>query len=402
MKIAFITEAFPVRSETFILGKAAALAEAGNEVRVFAQFKRSDQVHPDLLARLGKASEAARLPTPDRARAKDIARALAAGGRLGQLPALYLRARKSGRYSSAPLVAAAKALPFAGARFDVVHAHYAHMAARYLEASELGGAPLVVSVLGHDLTYQGAEHAALYPEMFKQASRVLASSDYLAAVAVSMGAAPERTETLYPEVDTDFFKPVDRAGRAAKGGPLRLLSVGRLDWTKGYVYALHAARILADQGLEFTYRIVGEGALRPDLESAIGDLGLADRVTLAGAMDREQVRGELAQADLFLMPSVSESFGLAAAEAQAAGLPAIAADTGGLPEAVARDETGLFAPRRDPDALASRVLKLAADADLRHKMGEAAAARAKEKFGAKKIHARLLDIYKEVVAEARL
>jgi colanic acid/amylovoran biosynthesis glycosyltransferase len=387
MKIAFITESFPERSETFILGKVAALTRRGHQVTVFTQFKRDANVHPDLLAGLDCKRQVVRLPAWDRVRGKDVVRSLVAAG-----------AWRGGRPAQRPgsLLAWVKTMPFMRERFDLIHAHYAYMGARWLTVMDTVGAPLVVSILGHDLTYHGERHRKEYGELFRRGPRFLASSQLLARLAESEGIDPARITVLYPEVDTDFFAPVERGGRT---GPLALLTVGRLDWTKGLIYALEAMSLLVERGLDFQYRIVGEGSARTEIETAIRDLGLAERVILTGAKDRAGCRDELGRADVFVLASVSEAFGLAAAEAQATGLPVVATRIGGLPEAVVDNQTGLLVPSRDPGALANAIQQLADRPDLRLALGRRGRERVVAEFDRGLLTDRLIATYNEVVAQ---
>jgi colanic acid/amylovoran biosynthesis glycosyltransferase len=394
MKIAFITESFPERSETFILGKVGELKKRGHQVTVFTQFKRDHQVHPDILAPLDLHRDVVRLPVWDRVRPKDLARALAGAG-----PGILFPPRLGAALKNSwSVLALVKVLPFLRERYDIIHVHYAYMGRRWLEAAN-SGAPLVASLLGHDLTYTRTQYESGYKDLFGKASRLFASSQYLARLAVEAGADPDRVTVLYPEVDDDFFGLVDRKGRG--GGRLRLVTVGRLDWTKGYVYALEAVRALTQRGVDCAYRIVGEGSARHEVELAIADLGLTERVTLLGSRDREGCREELDGADIFILASVTESFGLAAAEAMATGLPVVATQVGGLPEVVDDGVTGYLVPPRDPQALADQVQVLAQDPTLRADMGRRARERVLAHFNRRRIIDQLLSSYQEVIAEGK-
>jgi hypothetical protein len=157
---------------------------------------------------------------------------------------------------------------------------------------------------------------------------------------------------------------------------LRLLSVGRLHWKKGHDQALSAVRSLLDSGIEVSYRIVGDGDHREPTLFAIDDLDLGNHVELLGALPACDVREQLAWADVFVHPSLTEAFGVAVAEAQAMGLPVVCSDAGGLPENVEDGVTGFVVARRDSHAIAAAVARLAGDSELRGKMGRAGRERA--------------------------
>jgi len=159
-----------------------------------------------------------------------------------------------------------------------------------------------------------------------------------------------------------------------------VLSVGRLEWKKGYDYAMEAIRLLRDQGLCCEYRIVGDGSYRRAVAFARYQLELQDEVQLLGAQDARGVLAQLEWADVFLQASVSEGFCNAVVEAQAMQIPVVSSDADGLAENVRSEDTGLVVPRRDSAALATALRRLAGDPELRRRLGEAGRARVRARF----------------------
>ncbi|HEY7213157.1 MAG TPA: glycosyltransferase, partial [Thermoanaerobaculia bacterium] len=104
----------------------------------------------------------------------------------------------------------------------------------------------------------------------------------------------------------------------------------------------------------------------------------------------------LVGADVFLLPSESESFGLAALEAMSCEVPVIASDAGGLPEVVVHGETGFLCPVGDVDAMAAAALRLLTDEDLRRRFGAASRRRAVEEFSQETVVRRYRSIYQRV------
>ena len=153
------------------------------------------------------------------------------------------------------------------------------------------------------------------------------------------------------------------------GGPM-LLSVGRLVYQKGHEYLVHAMPQVLRRYPRAKAVICGEGALRPDLERQIGELGLQSSVKLLG--NRNDVGPFLASADLFVLPSRWEGLPVALLEAMGAGLPVVATRVEGVDEVVEDERQGLLVPPEDSDALASALLQLIGDPQLRSRMGEAA------------------------------
>ena len=167
--------------------------------------------------------------------------------------------------------------------------------------------------------------------------------------------------------------PVDLAPAAcAPRGSGRLVAVGRLVHQKGFDLLLQAFAKIAPEHPEWTLTIWGEGEQRPALETLSADLGLAGRVRLPGLTERP---GQwVAAADVFVLSSRYESFGNVITEAMAAGLPIVAFDCPWGPGDILRDgEDGLLVPPEDVDALAAALGRLLLDADLRARLGAAAA-----------------------------
>jgi L-malate glycosyltransferase len=124
--------------------------------------------------------------------------------------------------------------------------------------------------------------------------------------------------------------------------------------------------------------MVGDGPDRVDAEAEARELGVQDKVFFLGKIDA--VAPLLAGADLFLLPSASESFGLSALEALASGVPVIGSDSAGLPEVVRQGETGFLCPTGDVEAMAGAAMSILRDADRWHAMSTLAAADARERF----------------------
>ena len=189
-----------------------------------------------------------------------------------------------------------------------------------------------------------------------------------AAVAVGEASA-RRVEDFYalgrgsvrsiPNSVPDPGPPV----RRAPTGPLRLVSVGRLDPVKGHDVLLRAVAEVA--GVELV--VLGEGGTRDALEKQVAELGLADRVRLPGWA--EDVTGELPAYDALVLPSRTEGWPLTVVEAMLAGLPVVATPVGSVAEAVDDGRTGLLVPKDDPTALASALRRLRDEPGLAQRLG---------------------------------
>jgi colanic acid/amylovoran biosynthesis glycosyltransferase len=141
--------------------------------------------------------------------------------------------------------------------------------------------------------------------------------------------------------------------------------------------------------------------LRASLEALIGELGVGEVVTLHGAKSGEYVREMMAQAHLFVMPSVTardgdaEGQGLALQEAQASGLPVLATDHNGFSESIAPDRSGFLVPERDATQLAARLVYLLERPELWPGMGRAGRRHIEENYDISNLNRKLVELYRE-------
>jgi len=198
------------------------------------------------------------------------------------------------------------------------------------------------------------------------------------------GAAPDRIEIVTPGVEHAFFSPGPRRGARAAlkldgAGPV-LLFVGRIQRLKGADVAVRALAALGDRRARLL--VVG-GPSGPDgecelerLHALVADLGLVDRVRFVPPQPHHLLSTYYRAADVCLVPSRSESFGLVALEAAACGTPVVAAAVGGLRTLVDHGHTGFLVEGPDPDGFAAYVREVIDNPRLADELGVNAAARA--------------------------
>ena len=217
---------------------------------------------------------------------------------------------------------------------------------------------------------------------------------------VSRFAPPERVVVLPNAIHCAEFAPaLDR-----QPGPIpRLLFLGMLSARKGLDELLRALLEVRREGIEFTAEIVG-GEEVPGERARYAALyraaGLEDRVRFTGPLYGADKLAALRRADLFVLPSRAESFGIANLEAMAAGLPVVATRTGAIPEVVSDGVQGLLCEPGDAAGLAAALGRLLVDAELRHRLGRAARLRALD-FDWQSVAERLGSLYRSVLEERR-
>lgn len=218
------------------------------------------------------------------------------------------------------------------------------------------GLPYVVKVHGSDLNVQARQplHRPQIASALRGARAVIAVSDALAAKARALGVDDARVHLLYNGVDGDRFRPGDRAAaRTALDLPADdplLLYVGNLKPTKGCVELLEAFPAVLARHPRARLAFVGSGPAASTLSRRAQQLGIADRVLLAGARPHEQLAIWMQAADLLSLPSHNEGVPNVVLEAMACGLPVVATRVGGIPE-VLPEQAGILVPPHDRDAL---------------------------------------------------
>jgi glycosyltransferase involved in cell wall biosynthesis len=174
--------------------------------------------------------------------------------------------------------------------------------------------------------------------------------------------------------------------------PATLVMVARFESPKDPLTAIAALARL--RGLEWSCELIGDGPMRPQVERAIAEQGLGDRITLAGM--RDDVPTRLAQAQVFMLITRREGFPIAVLEAMRAGLPVVASDVGGIAEAVVEGETGSLVRPGDPAALADALVPLLRDPTLRLHQGRAGRQRFVDEFGFATHLRRIWAVYAEL------
>ncbi len=263
---------------------------------------------------------------------------------------------------------------------DIIHFEFGSLAAEKMYLRELLDCKVTVGFRGYDLNFVGIEDPDFYRDVWKRADGLHLLGDDLWKRALNRGCDELAFHTLIPPaIDTAYFRSKETvADRSCD--TLNILSVGRLDWRKGYEYALQSVKSVVEDGIKCRFTIVGDGNYLESISFAVHQLGLDNIVYLKGACSREEVREIMQSSDIFLHAAVSEGFCNAVIEAQAMELPVVSTDAGGLPENVIDGTTGFIVPRRDPRALANSIMALAESSELRGRMGEAGRKRVLQEF----------------------
>jgi glycosyltransferase involved in cell wall biosynthesis len=232
------------------------------------------------------------------------------------------------------------------------------------------GRPVVYFSIGEPRYWLRSRSAlALNRLLWNRVDHIVAVSKMTAEQMIDMSPRLAGRVTVVPTgVDDDLFDVVSSPGTGRTA-----LFIGSLSPEKDPLLAVES--VARTKTWELV--IVGTGPLRDQLEGAIAETGLGDRITLLGAL--EDLRPQLADADLLLLTSRTEGLPGVVLEAAAAGLPCLGVNVGGVAEAIVDGVTGLVVPR-ETDAIVAALDDLAAEPDRLRQMGQAGRARAMQEF----------------------
>ena len=430
-RIAMFVGSFPVVSETFILRQVNGLLDRGHHVDLYAD-TRADAgapVHPELERHrlverttfMDMPPETAPWEMPVRpftgrtwlpGSGLPISNALRVGRALPKLlrclsrsPRLTRQVLDRGEYRyQAESLSGLHRLAVLCSRpgkYDVLHAHFGPVGNSFRFARALWRAPMIVSFHGYDFsTLPRKEGQDMYRKLFETVDAVTVNSDYTRGQVEILGGPPAKIHKLPMGLDPGEFPFHERAIR--EGRPVRILTVARLAEIKGHEYVIRALARVRERHPDVVYDVVGDGPCRKRLEDLVAGLRLETGVIFHGAADSAAVRGFMADADIFVLASVSvegdrEGQGLVLQEAQAAGLPVVATRHGGLPEGLLPGESGFLVPERDVDALVERLNFLVEHPEVWPIMGGVGRRFVEERYDSRKLTSLLEAIYRGTI-----
>lgn len=298
---------------------------------------------------------------------------------------------------SYPLALAARLAQVSRAHhLDLWHLHYAvpHAVSALLARQLLAADPpradappcprTVLTLHGTDVTGVGQSPSLRAINRFALLScdALTVPSQYLRDAAHTQLDLPRATPiVVIPNfVDTDELRPPSDPPAARSTRPFTLCHASNFRPLKRIDDVIHTfARVRAATSQPVRLLLIGEGPERAPSEELVRHLGLSAAVEFLGF--QQTLAPAFADSDVFLLPSQSESFGLAALEAQSCGLPVVASRVGGLPEVIREGETGFLRPVGDVAGMAEAVLSLLHDPDRHARMRQAARQSAVQHFG---------------------
>ncbi|MHB2166128.1 glycosyltransferase family 4 protein [Alsobacter sp. R-9] len=387
--LGYLVPDFPSQTHAFFWREVCALRQSGIDVRLISTTR------PDAAASAHSFSDEARAQTrylfpPGRAALVAAARhpaGLLEGWRyIAQLTEGGPKARV--RHLGLMMCAAELVHFCEEAGIEHLHCHSCADAAHVVAlANVLSGMPYSISVHG-DLPVYGVDHF----QKFRRASAVVPVTHPLKEQVDALHALPgEVVQVVTMGVDVDRFRPDVRA--PASGAALHVVTVARLNETKGHVYLLEAVARLKARGHAVRASFAGEGPHRSAIEQKIASLDLADDVMLLGTVAEDEVLRLLRNADVFALTSFGqgEAAPVSVMEAMACGLPVICSRIGGTAQMIRHGVNGVLVNQMSVDDIDAALTSLL-DPDRRLRLGTAARERAVTTFDYRATAAELLKV----------
>lgn len=269
-------------------------------------------------------------------------------------------------------------------RFDIVHCHEAHGVTSVWLASLLKPVPYVVSM--RIVSPLSRWWPARLP--YLGARRIIAVSAFVKDSVVATGYLPDEFDAVYDGVEV----PVSPAQRL---DGKRIGCVGWLLPEKNQELLIRAFPKVLDRFPQCHLILAGKGVLRTRLERLAQELGISGAVQFLGFV--RDVAALYKSLDIFVFPSMEEPLGSSLLEAMAWGLPVVGLASGGVPEVIEHERNGLLVLPGDSDRLAEAIIRLLRDGDLCTRLGRAARQTIEERFSARTMMEKTLDIYCRVV-----
>ncbi len=363
LRIAIVVDSFPAISETFITNKVLELCKRGHNVTVFIHRKTTDNKLAELY-HLKAISNLEIVPPAIPKTSIDWVKLLI------KKPSIFLHTSKSANdYKNASRQKLLYSV-FENRTFDIIHFEFSALAIVYTEVIKKLKAVTVVSCRGtaekvKPLTMP--ERKSQLREVFKNVDSIHCVSADMASTILPYCDKPEKIFINRPSIDVAWFT---RSKPYQPNTSLTILSVGRFTFQKGYLTGLLAIKKLKDEGINFTWLIVGDGPQKEEVIFHIHTLQLENEVKLLGKKNKVEMLGLYNNADLFLLSSVYEGIANVVLEAMSMQLPVVATKSGGLNEVIDHEEDGMLAEVYDHEEIARHLMLLANNFEKRKTMGE--------------------------------
>ena len=266
---------------------------------------------------------------------------------------------------------------------QIVHSYGFYPNVFTIPVARLAGASIVMASIRNTCDLLTPMQRRLQKLVCRFADCILVNADAIRENLIEEGYDPKKIVVIRNGIALSRFAKKERGAviRGELGLPPSARLVGlfsRLNPMKGVPYFLEAASVLAERFPDVYFLVVGDGAIKPELEEQARRMGLGRRIIFTGF--RNDVPELLSEAAVSVLPSLSEGTSNTLLESMAAGVPVVATRVGGNPEIIEHGVSGLLVPPRDSAALAAATASLLEDEDMAARLGQAGIERVIELF----------------------
>ncbi len=215
------------------------------------------------------------------------------------------------------------------------------------------GAKIVLSLRGAHINYSPLADENLaqqYKYLFPKIDAFHTVSKAIQNEGLKYGLKKNKSRVIYSAIEINNKSKNNEEINRPK---LKLLSVGRPHWKKGYLYSLDACAHLKNEGIEFSYMIIG--GLSEENYSHINDLDLEEHIVVKPHLNYYEIINEMEHSSLLILPSVEEGIANVVLEAMACGLPVLSSNCGGMKEIITDGKNGFIFNRRDPIQISNKI-----------------------------------------------
>jgi glycosyltransferase involved in cell wall biosynthesis len=297
-------------------------------------------------------------------------------------------------------------------KIDVFHAHDWLVATAGIGLKHIFRKPLLVTMHSTEIGRREGIHTSTEKMVHEteawftyEAWKVICCSEYMVSHVKWAFGLPDDKLVMVPNgVNTHVYENVGKQDLKSFRSKFALpeekivLFVGRLVYEKGAHVLINAIPKVLEK-IDAKFVIVGSGYMKEQLSNIVRSMGLERKVLFAGFVEDETLLKLQKCADVSVVPSLFEPFGIVALEAMAAKSPVVVSDTGGLSEIVEHDSTGVKVYPNNPDSLAWGITKILLDENYRNRIRENAYKKVQEKFDWDKIAQQTKRIYEAVLGE---
>ena len=393
--VGYVLKRYPRFSETFVVNEILALEKAGVQVDIFALGPVSETHFQEAISRVRAPVHRIRHQFHDTELYWQLL--VQARKALPEFRRLAHLADEHDWVTVGQAVLLAMQVQSKGIRH--LHAHFGTQAATVARlAAAFAGIHYSFTAHAKDIYHQYEEPVQLDLKIRDAAFTVTVSDYNVDYLRTHFGAPTDRTHRIYNGLDLSAFPyhpPINR--------PSHVVAVGRLVEKKGFPFLIEAIGLLRDRGIDCRCTLVGDGPLRPQLQKQIEDLGLTDRVQLAGVRPLTEVSAFLKGAAVLVAPSIISEGGdrdglpTILVEGMALGTPCISTQVVGIPELIRDHETGLCVPPNDAKVLADAIAEMLGNPTMARLLADNARALIESEYDVHRNTARLRDLFAQSI-----